>query len=291
MSFFNQAYFSGFLAVISSIALTPAAMAASVDRSGYDLFNPTPTDEMREFSTDRPDKTESPYTVDAGHYQVEADLANYTYDRYKKRGEDTRTQSWGLGLLNLKAGLTNSTDIQFVVNSYVYQASSDKNAGTRETLDGFGDTTVRLKYNLFGNDEGNTALAIMPFLKLPTNTNQIDNDDLEGGLILPYAIGLSDGYGLGLMTQVNVNKDETGGGYSPAFVNTATLGVDLTDQAGAYFEIATERNTDSREWIVTFDTGITYAVTDNLQLDAGINLGLTEAADNYNPFIGISYRY
>ena len=36
---------------------------------------------MREMSTDRPDKTESPYTVDAGHFQVEMDVLTYSYDR------------------------------------------------------------------------------------------------------------------------------------------------------------------------------------------------------------------
>lgn len=40
------------------------------DKSGYSLFKPTPRQFMRELTTDRPDQTESPYTVDAGHFQV-----------------------------------------------------------------------------------------------------------------------------------------------------------------------------------------------------------------------------
>ncbi len=140
---------------------------------------------------------------------------------------------------------------------------------------------------------GETALAVMPFVKLPTNQNNLGSSDVEGGILVPYAIDLDHGYGLGLMTQLNVNKEDggVGSGYSPSFINTATLSAPLTEQAGAYFELATERDTDAREWIVTFDTGLTYLLTDNLQLDAGINLGLTEAADDYNPFLGFSYRY
>ncbi len=49
------------------------------DKSGYNLFNPVPENLMRELSPDRPDETESPYTVDAGHYQLEMDFANFTY--------------------------------------------------------------------------------------------------------------------------------------------------------------------------------------------------------------------
>ena len=40
---------------------------------------------MREMSTDRPDKTESPYTVDAGHFQIEWDLFNFERDIYHRR--------------------------------------------------------------------------------------------------------------------------------------------------------------------------------------------------------------
>jgi long-subunit fatty acid transport protein len=40
-----------------------------------------------------------------------------------------------------------------------------------------------------------------------------------------------------------------------------------------------------------FGTGITYKLTKNFQIDAGINIGLTPAADRINPFIGLSRRF
>ena len=50
-------------------------------KSAYRLFHPTPTADQREMSTDRPDQTESAYTVDAGHFQLEMDLVTATFDR------------------------------------------------------------------------------------------------------------------------------------------------------------------------------------------------------------------
>ena len=48
--------------------VSPAADATRPpDKSGYTLFQPVPRELMREMSTDRPDQTESAYTVDAGH--------------------------------------------------------------------------------------------------------------------------------------------------------------------------------------------------------------------------------
>jgi hypothetical protein len=57
------------LAALSDISMLNAAERA--DKSGYHLFRPTPRELMRELSTDRPDQTESAYTVDAGHVQLE----------------------------------------------------------------------------------------------------------------------------------------------------------------------------------------------------------------------------
>ena len=111
-------------------------------------------------------------------------------------------------------------------------------------------------------------------------------------MIAPLAIDLGNGYGLGLMTQVDILKDADGTGYHPAFVNTATFAVEWSDKVGTYYEIFTEKGTDSGDrWAVSFDTGITYGLTENIQLDAGINIGLTEAADDYQPFIGATYRF
>lgn len=43
--------------------------------------------------------------------------------------------------------------------------------------------------------------------------------------------------------------------------------------------------------IGTFDFGVTYKVRPNIQLDAGVNIGLTRSADDVNPFVGLTVRY
>ena len=34
-----------------------------------------------------------------------------------------------------------------------------------------------------------------------------------------------------------------------------------------------------------------YLLTENVQLDAGVNIGLTEATDAVQPFLGLSVRF
>jgi hypothetical protein len=40
-----------------------------------------------------------------------------------------------------------------------------------------------------------------------------------------------------------------------------------------------------------FDLGFTYGLTGNIQLDAGCNFGITESAKDYNPFVGVTFRF
>src|SRR5262245_66185319 len=111
----------GILAVLAAGGLTTNAQNLRVkatcrgealpDKSIYDLFHPTPNELMREMSTDRPDQTESPYTVDAGHFQVEMDLVSGGFDRDRSGGVEFRTTGWGT-LVVMKAGLWNDGDMR-----------------------------------------------------------------------------------------------------------------------------------------------------------------------------------
>ncbi|HEY1244368.1 MAG TPA: hypothetical protein VGF29_06000, partial [Hyphomicrobiaceae bacterium] len=52
-------------ALLGAVGSAPAQEAAP-DRSQYTLFNPVPERLLRDMTTNRPDITESPFTVDAG---------------------------------------------------------------------------------------------------------------------------------------------------------------------------------------------------------------------------------
>jgi len=94
--------------------VTKPELASQADKSGLTLLNPTPRSLMRNFSTDRPDVIESPYTVDAGHFQAEFSFAEYMY------GHSYGERINGISVLpaNLKLGLLNNLDLQFVLNPY-----------------------------------------------------------------------------------------------------------------------------------------------------------------------------
>ena len=247
---------------------------------------------LRELATDRPDQTETPYTVDAGHFQIELDFATYARDCDDSDGMDLRTREWTVAPVNLKVGLLNSVDLQFVLDTYAQTKVENRVAQTSESDSGFGDVTTRLKINFWGNDGGITAFGMMPFVKWPLPKSGLRNGRTEGGLIFPFASELPWGWDVGAMTEFDYNRDADGGGHHTEFVNTITFGRTIVGKLRGFLEffsnVSTERDSD---WAGTVDFGVTYLLTENLQLDGGCNIGVTNAAEDFKAFSGISMRF
>lgn len=289
----NRAAFT-WLAILT--LFTPAAMktvaAEAADKAGYHLLNPTPKALMREMRTDRPDKTESPYTVDAGHLQIELDAFTFTHGRDTSNGANTVTESWAFAPINLKIGLCNEMDLQVIVETWNKARTHDRDTGTVTRQSGFGDMTARLKINLWGNDGGKTAFGLMPFVKIPTNQNGLGNNGVEGGIIFPLAVALPGGWDMGVMTEFDYIRNGGNSGYHSEFINSITFSHGIIGELGGYAEffsaISTERHTT---WVGSLDFGLTYGLTKNIQLDAGVNIGVTKSAPDWNPFVGFSVRF
>ena len=285
------------LAVVANDSSAPSESGPGLaqpppDKSGYSLFNPTPKASLREMSTDRPDKTEGPNTVDAGHFQVEMDLVNYTHDRNSAPGDELITDSFAVGGMNLRVGLLDRLEFDAVLETYNWVRTEDRGHQTVARQSGFGDVTARLKFNCWGNDGGSTALALLPFVKFPTSQDNLGNDAVEGGLIIPLAVELPGGWGVGLMTEFDFMQDADGAGYHPEFINSISFSHDILGRLSGYVEFFSQVSTHGDSpWIGTVDLGLTYGLTANLQLDAGVNIGVTRSADDVNPFLGISFRF
>lgn len=234
-----------------------------------------PEKELRPLSTDRPDVTESPYSVDAGHLQGEIDLARYTLDEGVASGSFMN--------MNLKLGLTDFWDLQVVFES----------AGGAETPDGIewnaGDIALRSKFNLFGNDSGDVAFGLMPWVKLPTAEAGTGKADV--GLIALLGVALPAEFSTGFMVEGDAVGDEVGDGYHLELLTTATLGHPIVGPLGGYVEIFGLYSSEvGADYALSVDGGLTYGLTETVQLDAGVVGGLTDAAEDFSVFSGLSFK-
>ncbi len=278
------------VALLLGAGRSAVAQQSEADKSGYHLFNPTPRHLMRDLSADRPDITESPITVDAGHVQLELSFLDYRRD--DRNSDNTEFEAWTVGATNIKFGLLHNVDLQFVFDAYTDEDTFDEAAGTTSSAQGFNDIQFRLKINLWGNDGGETAFAVMPFIQLPVGSDELTSDHVEGGLIFPYGMELSDGWGLGLMAEIDWVYDTDDGNYDTDFVHTAVLGHEIIGPLGGYVEyvgiISGDGDSDYQSLI---GTGLTYALSADLVLDVGANFGLTKSAEDVNVFAGMTVRF
>ena len=81
---------------------------------------------------------------------------------------------------------------------------------------------IRLKHNLWGNDDGSTALAVMPFIKLPTANGDLGNGEFEGGLIVPFGFEGPAGWACAVMAELDLEADDDGSGHHLVGLTSAT---------------------------------------------------------------------
>ncbi len=250
-------------------------------KNSYTIFKPTPKGLMRNFETDRPDITESAYSVDAGHFQFETDL--FRTEKVKINGITTVSNAYNL--INLKIGLSNSMDLQAVVSSF--ETENIKFGNTETKSSGFGNITLRLKKNLWGNDNGKTALAIMPYVNIPTANGA---SKVSGGLIIPFALSLPNEWGFGAQIQTDILENQNTTNYHLSFLTSATLSHSLFRKCNFFIESYYTRDTeiDLSEYFV--NGGIVYELAESIKLDAGFNYGIKEESSKVY-FIGLSFRY
>jgi hypothetical protein len=287
--FMLQTFFAALL--FSLAALSTAAQETSgapPNKTSYNLFKPVPEVLMRELQPDRPDKTESPYTVDAGHFQLEMDFANYTYHTM----DGTTKKAWNAAPFNIKAGLFNNVDVQLIFEDYLYVRTQNSTTGKSTLQSGVGDLTARLKINLWGGDGGPTAFGLLPYAKFPTSTDSLGNNAVEGGIICPLSIKLPGDFDMGVEMAFAILHNDSGGNYHGDFISILTVDRRIIGKLSGYLEffsdISTQRHSN---WVGTVDAGLEFLITENVQLDCGCNFGVTSAADNFNPFSGVTVRF
>jgi hypothetical protein len=271
-----------------AIGLGEFAAGSQAHAEPYSVCNPKPADQLRDMSTDRPDTTESAFTVDVGHFQVELSFVDVSRERLNDEGR--RGRAVELAPMLLKLGVLNNMDLQLGIVPYARTRQSDVATGATSALDGFGDLTFRAKVNLWGNDVGVTALAIMPFVKFPIASSGLGNGKLEGGLILPFAVQLPHELSLGFMPEFDVVRID-GGRYSIDWVHTATLGFPIAGELGGFVEYAGFANLSRDErYRRSLNVGLTYSPTPNVQVDGGVRVGATPTGSSWGWFVGFSCR-
>ena len=221
------------------------------------------------------------------------DLVNYTLDRHNPDRTPVDVDQWNAAPFDLRVGLTGRTELDLLYDGYLNVRTRDRAMRTDITQSGFGDLTLLFKYNLFGNDGGTFAFGILPYLKLPTNTDHLGNKRVEGGVLLPLSINLPANFQAGVETEFDAVRNDANTRYEAAFTNIFYLGYTfLNKKVTVYGEWYSRVNQGPDSQVDgEVDTGLVYYIGKNAEVDFGCNFGVTRAAPDFEPFTGLTVRF
>ena len=256
-----------------------------VDKRQFSLFNPTPRKYMRPMVPDRPGITESPYSVDAGHFQYETDAL-----RLLTRREGTaHGHDWYINHALVKVGLSDRTDLQIGIDSYTDTRNYDE-ADPAQTQEyrGFGDVTLRLKHTLVGDDNSRWALGLIGYATLPTGGPRGDGA-VEFGAVLPVVLQLTKPWSIGGQVATQVYWDRETQSRYLQLTPTFTTDYQLSKLVQVFAEVVGYKDVRKTLWRSSVNTGVQLDVSENVQLDFGTHLPITNSVDR-EYFFGLSFR-
>lgn len=261
----------GALIVIAMLASASAAWAA----------------EEEPICADRPGKADGTCTVPAGMVQIETGFFDWTRDSSGR----VRTDEVALGETAVKVGVTDRLHLQ--LNILPYASVREREGNVRERVSGFGDLGLGAKYRLT-SDDAPVQVAAIPFLKIPTARRPLGNGMVEGGIAIPVEYELpASALSLTFSPALEVLANSDSNGRHLAMVQAVSLGAQLSRRLGVAVDIWGHWDWDPAGTVRQFSIGpsAAFLLSNDVQVDAGFDLGLNRHAPDAQFYSGIAFRF
>ena len=229
--------------------------------------------------------TEWPTTVEPGRFLLEMDAISLTLD---KEGGDKYT-GFGAASTFLSTGLTANWDIQ--VGAELFISQKYESGGFTERDSGIGDIYVRTKYRFYENAETGTAAAIIPYVKIPTNTGGVGNDSMEGGIIVPWTATLAGGFDLYAMAELDFLRNDDDDGYDTYWYASAALSRSFTKLLGVYGEVALGKSSGASVSEGIMGGGVTLSLSESTWWDIALYKGISSGAADWNQVVRFNWGF
>ena len=216
--------------------------------------------------TDRPDATESPSTVQPGYIQVETG-SFFTKFEKDELEIDATTYNTTLVRIGILDNLEMRLGWDFTEEEYTYRGQKWDNI-----LSGFSPLLFGTKIGIVKEKNGWPEIGLIGHLQLPFLAASDYRPETTGiDFRFAFAHTLSDKSSLSYNVGVEWGDDSP----EASYIYTIAYGYSVTDVFGLYFELYGDLPEDSSANHL-WDAGLTYLLTDNVQLDATVGSGITE---------------
>lgn len=228
--------------------------------------------------TDRPDQTESAFTVPRGWMQLESGTVKEKWETSPQK-----IYSYTLPTLLTKYGISDKWELRLITE---YNRWGTAKRWFRDTI-GILPVKLGFKVNLY---EGK---GIIPRVSLIYHTafNRLASKMARGGSFLApeFRFTFQNDLGEGVALGYNLGMEWEDTREKPAFIYTFAPGFDLGENWYGYVELfgSLTKNEPQQH---AFDAGIAWYANDNLKLDASAAIGITGLMKYYIG-MGCSLRF
>ena len=227
--------------------------------------------------------TERPFTVAPGHFLLEMDALSLTFN--KDGGNDYT--AIGVATTFITTGVASNVDVQLGAQAFINQKVESGSFTDRRS--GIGDLYGRVKWKFF--DQGGTAVAIMPYVKVPTNSSGVGNDSVEGGVIVPWSTHLLTGLEVAAMAELEFRRNPADDGYDTFMLATAYAKQPLVGGLSLYGEATMGKSSGGEPFAGTVGVGATLAVNSSIWWDYAMYKGLSHGAADWNHVLRFNFAF
>lgn len=237
----------------------------------YSQQQPIP---LPDLITDRPDQTESAFTVPARSIQVESGL----YFEKARDGEAVSTYTAYPATL-IRVGIISWLELR-AEGSYQNLTVEDE---TSTQVKGFGPLTVGAKVKLWEEEGLRPQAAFMTMVDLPIGDEAFTPENPEPSLRLLFKNSLSEKMDL----SYNLAYGWEGGKAVKSY--SASIGAGISDKLGIFGEVFGDK-TNGEKAVHCVDAGLTFLLFPNFQLDLAAGTSFKSSSPDYFVTTGLSIR-
>lgn len=244
------------------------------------LFNQPVDDEWDWYNlinTDRPDFTDTPFTVGEGVSYLEAGVTNT-----RSNGPDSHLMQRSLPESLLRVGITDDFEVRLKWLGYQSVNVTDPQSGQSAAGFGGADTDVGFKWNMLQQRNWVPMTTLVAGALMPGGTRGFSGNKVQPHFNLVQGWGirryiyLKHQFGWDYLTQPSFGVDAPGGGAAPTLAITHPS-VDSFHSSVSCLYQATKRVGGFVEWFALYghnqttthfaDTGVFFYLTPTIQLD------------------------
>jgi hypothetical protein len=239
-------------------------------------------------STDRPDFVESSDVVGKGRVQIET---GFQSERDSVDGVKTRTRTTPT---LLRIGMNDSLELRAESDGLTLARTADATLGASSNQRGWSDVALGLKWHVQDGDEerGTPGMAWLAHADVDTGSPAFRGRGVRPSLRFVAEWDLPHQVSVGVMPGLVLDRNADDKRFV-AGIFAVTVGKAWTPAWRTYVELAGQQLASKNNGgsVVTFDTGVTYLVSDAVQLDLSLSRGLTHESPDFAWGVGASIRF